>query len=107
MLKFPSPNHNGGRARVSEFRPGRRRYSPWRAIRYEEANILGILEPSNEASLTDCFSRQLTRANLQAIDGKRSQQFGIGEVDRFSILRREFERFEPGPVPDVVAVLEW
>lgn len=38
------------------------------------------------------------------MDGKRSQQFGIGEVDRFSILRREFERFEQGPVPDVVAV---
>ena len=87
------------------FRPGRRRYSRWRSIRHEEANILGILEPSNEVSRTDCFFRQLTRANLQAIDGKRPQQFGIVEVDRFSILRRDFERFEQGPVPDVVAVL--
>jgi hypothetical protein len=39
------------------------------------------------------------------MDGKRPQEFGIGEIDRPGVLRRQLERFEQRPVPDVMAVL--
>ena len=47
----------------------------------------------------------LTGANLQMMDGERPQQFGVGKIDRLGVLRREFERFEQGPVLYVMAVL--
>src|ERR1035438_8220988 len=47
----------------------------------------------------------LTGANLQMMDGERPQQFGVGKIDRLGVLRKEFERFEQGPVLYVMAVL--
>ena len=39
------------------------------------------------------------------MDGERTQEFGVGKIDRLGVLRREFERFEQGPVLDVMAEL--
>jgi hypothetical protein len=39
------------------------------------------------------------------MDGERPQKFRIGEIDRPGVLRKEFERFEQGPVLDVLAEL--
>src|ERR1035437_7260958 len=39
------------------------------------------------------------------MDGERPQKFRIGEIDRPGVLRKEFERFEQGPVLDVMLIL--
>src|ERR1035441_2329264 len=50
-------------------------------------------------------SVSLTGANLQMMDGERPEEFGVGKIDWLGVLRREFERFEQGPVLYVMAVL--
>src|ERR1017187_5260384 len=50
-------------------------------------------------------NKNLPGVNLQMMDGERPQKFRIGEIDRLGVLRKEFERFEQGPVLDVMAVL--
>jgi hypothetical protein len=39
------------------------------------------------------------------MDGERPQEVRVGKIDRLGVLRRELERFEQGPVLDVMAVL--
>ena len=39
------------------------------------------------------------------MDGKCPQEFGISEIDRPGVLRRQLERFEQGPVLNVMAAL--
>ena len=50
-------------------------------------------------------NKNLPGVNLQIMDGERPQKFRIGEIDRPGVLRKKFERFEQGPVLDVMAEL--
>jgi hypothetical protein len=50
-------------------------------------------------------NKNLPGVNLQMMDGERPQKFRIGEIDRPGVLRKKFERFEQGPVLDVMAEL--